>query len=196
MLFLRIYLLAGLFVHKAVWEILKRRPGSVSVGKSEQSKSGEKPPLPLQLVKAVKVVILLGIAVQTLLPDILPISQVPFVLRVAGTLIYTAGLLIAIRGRAELGTNWSDIETARILRDQTVVSSGLYRLIRHPIYVGDLLLLLGLELALNSWLVLGVLLLAPVVLMQAIREEKKLARALPGYEEYCASTKRFIPFIV
>ncbi len=82
------------------------------------------------------------------------------------------------------------------MREQAVVSNGPYRLIRHPIYVGDLMLLFGLELALNSWLVLGVLLLAPIVLRQAVQEEKKLALALPGYQEYCANTKRFIPFVV
>jgi protein-S-isoprenylcysteine O-methyltransferase Ste14 len=188
MLFLRIYLLAGLVAHKAVWEILKRRPQSLQP-RAPRS-------LFVQLVKVVKVAILLGIALQTFLPDILPLSSEPFMLRLAGALIYTAGLLIAIRGRTELGINWSDIETAKVLSDQSVVSSGLYRLIRHPIYVGDLIMLFGLELALNSWLVFGVLLLMPVVLRQAIREEEKLIRSLPGYEAYCASTKRFIPFIV
>src|SRR5215510_2960913 len=120
MLFLRIYLLAGLVVHKAVWEILKRRPQGSQPGAQRSSF--------VKLVKAVKIVILLGVAVQTLLPDILPISNEPFMFRVAGALIYTAGLLIAIRGRTELGSNWSDIETAKILNDQAVVSSGLYKL--------------------------------------------------------------------
>jgi protein-S-isoprenylcysteine O-methyltransferase Ste14 len=77
-----------------------------------------------------------------------------------------------------------------------VVSKGLYRFIRHPIYVGDLLLLIGLELSLNSWLVLGVILLLPVVIRQAVSEEKMLMRSLPGYETYCARTKRFIPFLI
>jgi len=196
MLFLRIYLLAGLVVHKAVWEILKRRSAHAASVNCRPPKTAGPRALPLQLVKAVKVAILLGIAAQTLLPDILPISQDPIMLRIAGTLIFTAGLVIAVRGRVELGANWSDIEAAKVLTNQAVISSGLYRLIRHPIYVGDLLLLFGLELALNSWLVLGVLLLAPAVLWQAVREEKKLVRALPGYQDYCTNTKRFIPFIV
>ncbi len=189
MLFLRIYLLGGLLVHKAVWEVLKRRQ-TIEFAKPGRSS------LKVQAVKAVKIAILLAIAVQTLLPDVLPLTSDPLVLRIAGTLIYSAGLLIAIRGRTELGGNWSDIEVARVLNKQRVVSNGPYRLIRHPIYVGDLMLLLGLELALNSYLVLGVLLLAPIVLRQAVEEEKKLARALPGYEAYCANTKRFIPFVV
>jgi protein-S-isoprenylcysteine O-methyltransferase Ste14 len=193
MLLLRIYLLAGLLAHKAVWEILKRRQANPAGNKTKSTASRS---LPVQAVKAIKIAILIGIAVQTFLPDVLPISREPLVLRIAGTLIYTAGLLIAIRGRTQLGGNWSDIEASRILSQHAIVSEGPYRFIRHPIYVGDLLLIFGLELALNSWLVVGVLFLAPVVLGMAIREEKKLMLTLPGYQGYCSRTKRFIPFVV
>ncbi|MCM3874551.1 MAG: isoprenylcysteine carboxylmethyltransferase family protein [Pyrinomonadaceae bacterium] len=152
--------------------------------------------LSVRAVKVVKIAILLGIVVQTLLPDILPISEEPLLLRIAGTLIYTVGLWIAICSRKELGDNWSDIEAARIGAQQFIVRNGPYRFIRHPIYVGDLMLLVGLELALNSWLLIGILLLIPVVLMQAVREEEKLIRSLPDYAAYCSSTKRFIPFVI
>jgi protein-S-isoprenylcysteine O-methyltransferase Ste14 len=81
------------------------------------------------------------------------------------------------------------------LPSQGVVASGVYAYVRHPIYVGDLLLLLGLELALNSWLVAGVLILAPVVVLKAIKEERMLAEELPGYDSYCHRSKRFIPFV-
>ena len=196
MLILKIYLLAGLVVHKAVWEFMKRqRPVDPSVNQSS-SHDKARPRLLTPVIKATKIAILIGIAVQTVLPDLLPISSSPFTLRIAGVLIYSVGLWIAIRSRKELGANWSDIETGRVSDRHQIVSKGPYRFIRHPIYVGDLLLLLGLELALNSWLVLGVLLLAPVVLRQAVREEKKLVGSLPNYAEYCSSTKRFIPFVV
>lgn len=190
MILLRLYLLAGLIAHKAVWEILKRR----------KAPTGEKPapkpqPLSVQLVKAVKIAILLGIVAQTMLPEILPISQQPFLLRVIGVAIYTAGLLIAVIARFQLDSNWSDIETAQVLSHQQVVSNGIYGYVRHPIYVGDILLLFGLELSLNSWLVLGVALMTPVILLQATREEKKLVETLPGYDVYCQQTKRFIPFV-
>lgn len=189
MIWLRIYLLAGLVVHKALWEALKRRSSGGAAKRAPQ-------PLSLKLVKGVKVAILLGVVAQTMAPEILPISSSPFWLRVAGVLIYTAGLIIAALGRVQLGDNWSDIETAQVLREQSVVSRGLYRYIRHPIYVGDLLLLAGLELSLNSWLALAVGLLAPVVLLKAVGEEKMLMKSLPGYDAYCARTKRFIPFVV
>jgi protein-S-isoprenylcysteine O-methyltransferase Ste14 len=190
MIFLRIYLLLGLVAHKVIWEMMKREPGAAQAAK-EAPKSWI-----ATLAKATKIVILIGISVQTLLPDVLPISSAPFTLRLVGAGVYTAGLVIAILGRISLGRNWADIEHGQVLGNQVVVSKGLYSWVRHPIYVGDLLLLAGLELSLNSWLVLGVALLAPVVLMQAVREEKLLATKLPGYEMYCAQTKRFIPFVV
>jgi len=190
MILLRLYLLAGLIAHKALWEALKRR-GAVG----RMAPRGRQP-VGLTLVKGVKIAILLGIVAQTMAPDVLPIASSSYPLRVVGVLIYTMGLTIAVLGRIQLGANWSDIETARVLRDQTVVSNGLYGYIRHPIYVGDLLLLAGLELSLNSWLALAVGLMAPVVLWKAVREERMLAKTLPGYETYRAQTKRFIPFVV
>ena len=191
MIFLRLYLLAGLIAHKAVWEILKRRKAP-----STEKPAPKAQTLSVKLVKAVKVAILLGIVAQTMLPEILPISQQPFLLRVVGVAVYTAGLLIAVIARFQLDNNWSDIETAQVLSHQQVVSNGIYGYVRHPIYVGDILLLFGLELSLNSWLVLGVALMTPVILFQAAREEKKLVETLPGYDVYCQHTKRFIPFVV
>lgn len=189
MLALRLYLLLGLILHKIVWEVLKRRP-TQPVSKSAAPRSYK-----LVFVKGVKVLILLGIAAQTLLPDILPISSQPLATRIIGAGIYTIGLLVAILGRIQLGDNWADIERAQVLSHQAVVLNGMYAYIRHPIYVGDLLLLVGLELSLNSWLVLGVLFLAPVVIWRAAREEEMLAATLPEYQMYCAQTKRFIPFV-
>ncbi len=190
MIFLRLYLLAGLVAHKAVWEMLKRRKAPMG------EKHVPKPqPLSVKLVKAVKIAILLGIIVQTMLPEIFPISTVPFGLRVVGIVLYTAGLLIAVVARFQLDNNWSDFDTAQVLSHQQVVSNGIYGYVRHPIYVGDILLLFGLELSLNSWLVVGVALMTPVILLQATREEKKLVETLPGYDVYCQQTKRFIPFV-
>jgi protein-S-isoprenylcysteine O-methyltransferase Ste14 len=147
-------------------------------------------------VKAVKIGILVGIVVQTLSPEILPITTEPSAIRMVGVIIFTLGLLVAVLSRIHLGNNWSDIETGQVLREQAVVNKGVYAYVRHPIYVGDLLLLLGLELSLNSWLVLAVAVLAPIVLWKAVREEKMLVNDLPGYRVYCSQTKRFIPFIV
>ena len=184
---LKIYIFSGLVLHKIVWEVLRKKSSDVSKGPSSFS---------LSIIKAVKVAILVGILVQVWLPDVLPVSTDTFAIRISGVVVYTIGLITALAARFQLGTNWSNIETGQVLDDQKVVSNGIYGYIRHPIYSGDLLLLMGLELALNSWLVIGVALLAPIVLMKAVSEERMLERELVGYETYCRQTKRFIPFVV
>lgn len=184
--FLHAYLFIGIVAHKLVWEVLKR---------GGPAQPAPQLPLRTRLIKAVKVAILLGIAIQPFLPNPFPIAADPTILRIAGTVIYTTGLLVAISARLELGKNWSDIETAGVLKEQTVVSGGVYGFIRHPIYTGDLLLLTGLEMALNSWLLVLAILLIPIVLRQAIQEEAILAAKLPGYDAYCRRTKRFVPFV-
>ncbi|HYN08766.1 MAG TPA: isoprenylcysteine carboxylmethyltransferase family protein [Vicinamibacterales bacterium] len=192
MILIRAYLFAGLVAHKLVWERLKRHQRSTSA----KAAMGDAP-LRVRAAKLAKMLVLGGILLQTLTPWYwLPIAADPQGLLAAGVAIYTMGLAVAIAGRVQLGGNWSDIEAAQVLSHQTVVNHGLYRYVRHPIYVGDLLLLAGLELALNSWLVLGVIVLAPVVLSRAVREEELLKQSLTGYREYCKTSKRFIPFVV
>lgn len=190
LIILKIYLLAGLVFHKALWEILKRRQGGAETASETSTSLGNR------LVKLVKLMILVAIVAQTVLPDFLPISDEPLTIRLVGVCIFTLGLMTAISARLQLGNNWSDIEDGKIADEHAVVSRGIYRYIRHPIYTGDILLLLGLELCLNSWLVLGLLLLVPVVAVQTIKEEQKLIRALPDYADYMRRTKRFIPFLV
>ncbi len=84
----------------------------------------------------------------------------------------------------------------QIQQEQGLVTQGIYQYIRHPIYTGDVLLLLGLELALNSWLVLGVPVIAVIVVWQALAEERVLAQAFPNYREYQTQSKMFIRFVV
>jgi protein-S-isoprenylcysteine O-methyltransferase Ste14 len=110
--------------------------------------------------------------------------------------LYGVGLGMAILARVQLGRNWANVEDAQALPGQALVTNGIYRYVRHPIYAGDALLLIGLELALNSWLV--VLMCVPVLIFvkQALSEEALLAQAFPGYAAYTKQSKRFIPFVV
>jgi len=188
---MRVYLLAGLVAHKAIWELLRWRQGG--------DKGVKRPPRPLKakLVAVVKISILLSIIAQTVISfDVLPICASSDMIRIVGLVIYTIGIVVAVLGRLQLGENWSDIEEGQVIQEQQVVSRGLYQYIRHPIYVGDLLLLVGLELSLNSWLVLGIVALLPVVLLKAIQEDKMLIQTLPGYDDYALRTKRFIPYVM
>jgi protein-S-isoprenylcysteine O-methyltransferase Ste14 len=186
---LRLVLFAGLVLHKLVWEIYKLRALPTQTPPSARS-------LKTWAVKSAKAIVLVGLLAQTLFLDVLPIMGAPVWLPTAGLLIYLAGLLLAIAGRIQLGKNWANIEDAAVLKQQVLVNEGIYRYIRHPIYAGDMLLLVGLELALNSWLVL--LTSVPIVIFvrQALAEEKLLAQSFAGYAAYRQRTKRFIPFLI
>ncbi|WP_131795456.1 methyltransferase family protein [Fluoribacter gormanii] len=85
----------------------------------------------------------------------------------------------------------------RVEEGQKVISTGLYAVVRHPMYFGAMFLFIGTPLALGSW---WTLLLVPVFLSiliaRILNEEKILTRDLPGYREYQKKvTTRLIPFI-
>ena len=99
--------------------------------------------------------------------------------RILGVALFTIGLFTAIAGRIYLGRSWRDVEDGQVFPDQTLVTRGVYRYIRHPIYAGDMLLVVGLQLALQSWLVILALAIAAIVIRQSIAEEKLLANSFP-----------------
>ena len=187
---MRVYLLSGLVLHKVIWEVMKRRD-SAFAGKAPAKKTD----LKTRILSGIKLAVLAGIIIQVLGWEILPIANASPALQPIGLAIYTIGLLTAIAARTQLGQNWSDIEKSYVKDDHALVAHGLYKYIRHPIYTGDLLLLSGLELALQSWAVLGVAAVAVYVRQQAMREERKLSQTLPGYSQYCRTTSRFVPFL-
>lgn len=186
---MRIILFAGLVAHKVFWEVMKKRtlPGARELQGRNRVKS---------LVKYGKVTLLAFLGAQTLFLDLLPISVGSTGLQVAGTTFFLGGLAMAVTARLQLGRNWSNIEDGRVLPWQSIVTSGVYRHVRHPIYAGDLFLLTGLELALNSWLVIGVVIPFLAVMRQAVKEEKLLGQVFPEYRAYCRRTKRFLPYVL
>jgi len=186
---LRIVLCFGLVFHKCLWEILKKRDGQPKVRRPSEGFLGK------WFIKPLKLLLLGFLVVQTLFLDLLPIVPEPSSLRIYGTLIYFIGLGTAVLGRVQLGRNWVDLEDYQVLPRQSLTTNGIYRFIRHPIYSGDIVLLIGLQLALNSWLVVAVLLPLVLTIKQALAEEALLAGVFPNYGEYCKRTKRFIPFV-
>lgn len=194
-MWLRIFLFAGLVIHKVIWEIWKRR----NLGSNPEDlrlsqllpKSRTK-----RIVKAGKVVVLIFFLVQALFLNVLPMNNPNPSIRVVGIVLFVLGLCTAIAGRISLGANWRDLEDRQVLPHQSLVTKGLYHFIRHPIYAGDMLLIVGLQLALQSWLVIFALAIVSLVIRQSLAEEKLLTHSFPGYREYCAQTKRFLPFLI
>jgi protein-S-isoprenylcysteine O-methyltransferase Ste14 len=87
--------------------------------------------------------------------------------------------------------------TIQVEETQRVISTGPYALVRHPMYVGAIIMMLGIPLALGSWC--GLLMLIPgvaAIIWRLLDEEKFLSRNLAGYTEYMNNVQyRLIPFI-
>ena len=87
--------------------------------------------------------------------------------------------------------------TVEIQQGQQLVSTGLYGIVRHPMYAVTILLFLSMPLVLGSWISFAVLLVYPIVIIfRIINEEKLLENGLEGYAEYKKKVKyRLFPGI-
>ena len=87
--------------------------------------------------------------------------------------------------------------TVKVEAGQTVVDTGLYGLVRHPMYMATLLLFLAMPLVLGSWYALIAFAFYPAIIIVRLRDEEALlTRELAGYAEYKKKVKyRLIPFI-
>lgn len=85
----------------------------------------------------------------------------------------------------------------RVEEGQKVISTGVYGLVRHPMYFGALFLVVGTPLALGSWWTLLLIpLFLPILYFRIANEEKVLLRDLQGYEEYRNKVRyRLIPYV-
>ncbi|HEY1507169.1 MAG TPA: isoprenylcysteine carboxylmethyltransferase family protein [Stellaceae bacterium] len=111
-----------------------------------------------------------------------------------GVFLTALGLGIAIAARITLAGNWS--AAVEIKEDHALIRRGPYRYVRHPIYSGILLALLGSAIALDRWrALLGLVLIFGALLLKARHEEKELRRVLPGYDAYASKTAVLIPFL-
>jgi len=87
--------------------------------------------------------------------------------------------------------------TVKVEEGQTVVDTGLYGIVRHPMYAVTILLFLMIPLILGSWIALMVFCFYPTIIILRLKEEEfLLKRELPGYAEYKQKVKyRILPFI-
>jgi protein-S-isoprenylcysteine O-methyltransferase Ste14 len=121
-------------------------------------------------------------------------SAVPLTVVVAGDFLVALGFLMVFRVFKE---NTFTAATITVTPDQQVVSTGPYAVVRHPMYSGALVMLLGTPLALGSWW--GLLVFIPMAFTIAWRardEERFLIKNLSGYQEYCQTVRyRLMPFV-
>ncbi len=111
----------------------------------------------------------------------------------AGALLTAAGLIFAVWARVHLGRNWSG--TVTIKQDHELIDSGPYGSVRHPIYTGLLVALMGSALARGEWRGLLAVLMAWGALWQKLQvEERWMAeRFSPQYECYSRRVPALVP---
>lgn len=136
----------------------------------------------------------IGLIVVPALDHRLAWSCMPAVVSVVGDLFVALGFLAVFFVFKE---NTFSSATIEATSDQRVISTGPYAMIRHPMYAGGLVLLLGIPIALGSWW--GLLLFAaviPAIIWRLIDEERFLVRNLSGYAEYQTIVRhRLIPLV-
>jgi protein-S-isoprenylcysteine O-methyltransferase Ste14 len=113
-----------------------------------------------------------------------------------GIAIMLIGLALRIWAVAALGASFR--LTVEAHKDQTVIDSGPYRLVRHPSYSGLILICLGYGIALQNWLSLTLAVILPVVpLLYRIHvEEQALVSSIgEDYQRYQKTTKKLIPWL-
>jgi len=123
----------------------------------------------------------------------LPLTTWLFVVAAALT---AAGLLFAVWARRYLGANWS--ATVTIKEGHELIVGGPYALVRHPIYTGLLLALVGSTMAIGEWRGVLAVALASAALWRKLRLEERWMRQQFGdvYGAYCRRVATLIPFVL
>ncbi len=112
---------------------------------------------------------------------------------IASALVF-AGLVLALWARAALGRNWSGRITLK--EGHELAQQGPYRLVRHPIYSGLLMMAFGTAILGGHVGAFLAVILYPCGLWLKLRQEEKLLTTyFPGYTEYMSRTKALIPFV-
>jgi len=122
-----------------------------------------------------------------------PLRPLPFAI---GCGLLAAGLWVFHRSHADLGTNWS--VTLEVREHHRLVTEGIYRRVRHPMYLALFLYALGQTLALPNWLAGPSYLVAfgVLYLLRVGHEERMMLDAFGAeYEQYARETPRVIPRI-
>jgi len=117
------------------------------------------------------------------------------IVRAVGVVLFVSGLSLAVWARIYLGRNWGMPMTQK--DDPELVTSGPYRFVRHPIYSGILLAVLGTALATNLYWLIACAVMGAYFIYSARVEEQLMSASFPDtYASYRLKTKMLIPFVL
>jgi protein-S-isoprenylcysteine O-methyltransferase Ste14 len=175
--YLSVFIISSALITVYLWKndpkLLERR---VKAGPSAEKEKSQK------LIQAAASLSFIGLMIVPSLDRRFAWSEVPVSMVILGNVFVALGFLIVFRVFKE---NTFTAATIEVASDQKVISTGPYAIVRHPMYVGGLILLFGTPLALGSWWAL--LLFIPmifVIVWRLLDEEKFLVTNLPGYNDY------------
>jgi protein-S-isoprenylcysteine O-methyltransferase Ste14 len=117
------------------------------------------------------------------------------ILRIVGVVLIVAGSGLLLAGLLQLGSrSLSPLPSPR--RHAALIQTGPYRLVRHPMYAGGMVLAYGWGLAVHGWLTLVYATVLAVFLdIKSSREERWLVEKFPDYLDYQRRVSKLIPFI-
>ncbi len=175
----------GIYLSLKDPELLERRK---KIGPTTEQSPAQK------IIISIAILSMLGLLVFCALDHRFRWSPVPGYVSVAGDVLVALGLFIDLLVFRENSYGGSTIET---VEGQKVISTGPYALVRHPMYVGVLIMVLGIPLALGSWWGLVIpALTVPILIWRILDEEKLLEKDLQGYSEYEQKVHyRLVPYL-
>lgn len=121
-------------------------------------------------------------------------SSVPAVVSLIGDALVALGLFINLLVFKENSFGGSTVQT---VENQKVISTGLYARVRHPMYLGVLVMMTGVPFALGSWWgLISLIIVLLGLIWRILDEEKLLQKDLPGYTEYMQKVRfRLVPYL-
>ncbi|HEY3934640.1 MAG TPA: isoprenylcysteine carboxylmethyltransferase family protein [Gemmatimonadales bacterium] len=111
-----------------------------------------------------------------------------------GLVAVVAGLAFSIWAKRQLGSNWSAAVTVK--EHHTLIRTGPYRFVRHPIYTGILLAFAGTALVIGEWRgIISCVLVLGAFIYKSRAEERRMRETFAEYSDYERHTAALIPFI-
>jgi protein-S-isoprenylcysteine O-methyltransferase Ste14 len=145
--------------------------------------------VPIAILFAAAILLAPDLTTLRVLPDILPVA-------IAGLAVTAAGITFAVWARLHLGKNWSAQPAVR--EHHTLIRTGPYAIVRHPIYTGILTGILGTAIASGTafaFITLGVVIIVLIVKLR-IEEQFMIGEFGEEYERYRHEVKALVPWVV
>ena len=126
----------------------------------------------------------------------MPVWEYPFtrISSLLGGVLFIAGILLGSNGAVNLGKNLTPLPLPK--ENATLITTGAYRFVRHPIYSGISFMAFGWGLWLHSWLTIGyALMLFAFFDIKSRLEERLLVEKFPEYAAYRKHVRKLLPFV-